>query len=49
MVPQKLVVVGDHSVNEVAIKYLRKLRDEFNLPIYYQRVGINDISLSKMY
>ncbi|MBH0002409.1 hypothetical protein [Pseudoalteromonas sp. SWYJZ12] len=49
VVPQKLVVVGDHSVNEVAIKYLRKLRDEFNLPIYYQRVGINDISLSTMY
>lgn len=49
VVPQKLVVVGDHPVNKMAIKYLDKLRNEFSLPIYYQRVCINDTSLSEMY
>ncbi|MEZ8803909.1 hypothetical protein AB6D78_22325 [Vibrio splendidus] len=49
VVPSKVVIVSEHSVTNEAKNYLKKLRNDFGLPIYYQQVVFTDTTLPKMY
>jgi hypothetical protein len=46
----KLIIVSENNITEAAKIYLRKLRKDFSIPVYYQRYdSINKILEEKLF
>lgn len=47
--PDKLIIISENPITNDAKKYLKKLRTEMNLNIYYQQYDSDNNSLSSLY
>ena len=47
--PYKFIIVSERDVNNDAIEFLKTLRDEMNLNIYYQQFDFDNNTLSDLY
>lgn len=43
---EKLIIIGDTTPDEEAVKYLRYIREKFNIPVYYKSFDMNKKTLS---